>query len=80
MKLLNHLYAQNRTWAESNWAYQTANGTRLEFKNILNQIVIDKTANTYGWNNYRQGNFKYFNNQIFKPYHLFGTVERLVTW
>ena len=46
-----------------NWAYQTANGTRLEFKNILNQIGVDKTANTYGWNNYRQGNFKYFNNQ-----------------
>lgn len=46
-----------------NWAYQTANGTKLEFKNILNQIGVDKTANTYGWNNYRQGNFKYFSNQ-----------------
>jgi TonB-dependent receptor len=46
-----------------NWAYQTTNGTRLEFKNILNQIGVDKTANTWGWNNYRLGNFKYFSNQ-----------------
>ena len=46
-----------------NWAYQTTNGTRLEFKNLVNQIGVDKTANTYGWNNYRQGNFKYFSNQ-----------------
>lgn len=46
-----------------NWAYQTLNGTRFEFKNILNQIGVDKTANTEGLNNYRQGNFKYFSNQ-----------------
>ncbi len=46
-----------------NWAYQTAKGTKLEFKNILNQIGVDKTANTQGWNNNRQGNFKYFSNQ-----------------
>lgn len=46
-----------------NWAYQTTKGTRLEFKNIFNQIGVDKTANTEGWNNYRQGNFKYFSNQ-----------------
>ena len=46
-----------------NWAYQTNHGTRIEFKNMLNQIGVDKTANTYGWNNYRQGNFKYFSNQ-----------------
>ena len=46
-----------------NWAYQTNDGTRIEFKNMLNQIGVDKTANTYGWNNYRQGNFKYFSNQ-----------------
>ena len=46
-----------------NWAYQTAKGTRLEFKNILNQIGVDKSANTQGWNNYRLGNFKYFSNQ-----------------
>jgi TonB-dependent receptor len=46
-----------------NWALQTTNGTRLEFKNIFNQIGVDKTANTEGWNNYRQGNFKYFSNQ-----------------
>ncbi len=46
-----------------NWAYQATNGTRLEFKNLVNQIGVDKTANTYGWNNYRQGNFKYFSNQ-----------------
>jgi len=48
----------------NNWAFQTANGkNRLEFKNILNQIGVDKTANTFGWNNYRLANFKYFNNQ-----------------
>ena len=46
-----------------NWAYQTADGTRFEFKNILNQIGVDKTANTWGWNNYRIGNFRYFSNQ-----------------
>lgn len=46
-----------------NWAYQTAGGTKLEFKNIFNQIGIDKTANTSGWNNYRLANFKYFSNQ-----------------
>ena len=46
-----------------NWAYQTKGGTLYEFKNILNQIGGDKTANTEGWNNYRQGNFKYFSNQ-----------------
>jgi len=47
-----------------NWAYQTAGGkSKLEFKNILNQIGVDKTANTSGWNNYRLANFKYFSNQ-----------------
>jgi len=46
-----------------NWAYQTAKGTKLEFRNILNQIGVDKSANTEGWNNYRQGNFNYFSNQ-----------------
>ena len=47
-----------------NWAYQTASGkTKFEFKNILNQIGVDKSANTSGWNNYRLANFKYFSNQ-----------------
>jgi len=46
-----------------NWAYQTAKGTKLEFRNILNQIGVDKSTTTEGWNNYRQGNFKYFSNQ-----------------
>jgi len=47
-----------------NWAYQTANGKdKLEFNNLLNQIGVDKTANTMGWNNYRLANFKYFSNQ-----------------
>lgn len=46
-----------------NWSYITPNGTKYEFKNLLNQIGVDKTANTYGWNNYRLGNFKYFSNQ-----------------
>lgn len=40
-----------------NWGYQTTTGTRIEFKNLLNQIGEDKTSNTFGWNNYRQGNF-----------------------
>ena len=46
-----------------NWAYQTKGGTLYEFKNILNQIGGDKTANTEGLNTYRQGNFRYFTNQ-----------------
>jgi hypothetical protein len=46
-----------------NWSYQNAEGTRLEFKNLLNQIGIDKTANAEGWNNYRMSNFQYFSNQ-----------------
>lgn len=46
-----------------NWSYQNSEGTRLEFKNLLNQIGIDKTANTEGWNNYRMSNFQYFSNQ-----------------
>lgn len=46
-----------------NWAYQTANGTRLEFKNILNQIGEDKTSNTQGWNTNRYSNFQFFSNQ-----------------
>lgn len=46
-----------------NWAYQTAGGTKIEFKNLFNQIGVDKTANSYGWNNYRGQNYKYYNNQ-----------------
>jgi len=47
-----------------NWAYQTASGkTKLEFKNILNQIGVDRSADISGWNNYRIANFKYFSNQ-----------------
>jgi len=46
-----------------NWAYQTKRGTLYEFKNIFNQIGVDKSADTEGWNNYRLGNFKYFSNQ-----------------
>ena len=46
-----------------NWSYQNAEGMRIEFKNLLNQIGIDKTANTAGWNNYRMSNFEYFSNQ-----------------
>jgi hypothetical protein len=54
---------ESRVGLMHNWAYETKKGDRIEFKNILNQIGVDKTANTYGWNNYRQGNFKYFSNQ-----------------
>lgn len=46
-----------------NWAYQTANGTRIEFRNLLNQIGVDQTSNSEGWNNYRMSNFKYYSNQ-----------------
>lgn len=46
-----------------NWAYQTTNGTRIEFKNIFNQMGVDKSAITEGWNNNRQGNFIYYSNQ-----------------
>lgn len=46
-----------------NWAYQNTTGTRIEFKNLFNQIGIDKTANTSGWNNYRMSNFRYYSNQ-----------------
>lgn len=46
-----------------NWSYQLANGTRFEFRNLLNQIGIDKSADNAGWNNYRQANFKYYSNQ-----------------
>ncbi|HLP05530.1 MAG TPA: TonB-dependent receptor, partial [Paludibacter sp.] len=54
---------ESRVGLMHNWAYETKKGDRIEFKNILNQIGVDKTANIYGWNNYRQGNFKYFSNQ-----------------
>jgi hypothetical protein len=54
---------ESRVGLMHNWAYETKKGTRIEFKNILNQIGVDKTANTIGWNNNRQGNFKYFSNQ-----------------
>lgn len=54
---------ESRVGLMHNWAYESKAGTRIEFKNIVNQIGVDKTANTYGWNNYRQGNFKYFSNQ-----------------
>jgi hypothetical protein len=46
-----------------NWAYQNIAGTKIEFKNLLNQIGIDKTSNSEGWNNYRVSNFRYFSNQ-----------------
>ncbi len=46
-----------------NWAYQNITGTKIEFKNLLNQIGVDKTANSTGWNNYRMSNFQYFSNQ-----------------
>jgi len=46
-----------------NWALQLVEGTRIEFKNIFNQIGIDRTSNTEGWNNYRLSNFRYYSNQ-----------------
>jgi len=46
-----------------NWSYQLANGTRFEFRNLFNQIGVDKSADNAGWNNYRQANFKYYSNQ-----------------
>jgi outer membrane receptor protein involved in Fe transport len=46
-----------------NWALQLVEGTRIEFKNLFNQIGIDRTSNTEGWNNNRLSNFQYFSNQ-----------------
>lgn len=46
-----------------NWAFQNTKGSKFEFKNILNQTGIDKSAMTEGLNNNRQGYFKYFSNQ-----------------
>ena len=46
-----------------NWAYQNITGTKIELKNLLNQIGVDKTANAEGWNNYRNSNFQYYSNQ-----------------
>jgi len=54
---------ESRVGLMHNWAYETKKGTRIEFKNILNQIGVDKTANTSGLNTNRQGNFRYFSNQ-----------------
>lgn len=62
-KLTQDIYTRDvRIGLMHNWAYQNAAGTRLEFKNLLNQIGIDRTSNAVGWNNYRQGNFMYFSN------------------
>ncbi|MGL4363847.1 MAG: outer membrane beta-barrel protein [Bacteroidales bacterium] len=64
-----HDYKSN-TWEEDfkisllhNWAWQSKNGSSVEFKNLLNQIGVDKSTELTGWNNYRQSNFKYFSNQ-----------------
>lgn len=46
-----------------NWAYQNASGTKIEFKNILNQTGVDRTANNKGYNNNRQSNFEFYSNQ-----------------
>lgn len=46
-----------------NWAYQDTTGTSIEFKHLLNQIGIENTANSEGWNNYRRSNFQYFSHQ-----------------
>ncbi|MGL4907859.1 MAG: outer membrane beta-barrel protein [Bacteroidales bacterium] len=64
-----HDYTTN-TWSKDfkisllhNWAWQTKEGTSIEFKNLLNQVGVDKSSELFGWNNYRQSNFKYFSNQ-----------------
>ena len=46
-----------------NWAFQTTKGSKFEFKNIFNQVGIDRTATNEGWNNNRQGNFLFTANQ-----------------
>lgn len=46
-----------------NWAYQISKDNRLEFKNLLNQVGVDKSSNQTGRNNYRQADFQYFSNQ-----------------
>ncbi|MEA4935200.1 MAG: outer membrane beta-barrel protein [Paludibacter sp.] len=46
-----------------NWAYQDTTGNSIEFKHLFNQIGIESTANSQGWNNYRMSNFQYFSHQ-----------------
>lgn len=46
-----------------NWAFQNANGTKLEFKNLLNVTGVQLSSNTEGWNNYRMSNFRYYSSQ-----------------
>lgn len=46
-----------------NWAYQDTTGNSIEFKHLLNQIGIENTSNSEGWNNYRMSNFQYFSHQ-----------------
>jgi hypothetical protein len=46
-----------------NWGYQNAEGTRLEFKNLLNIAGTQNSSNTEGWNNYRMSNFRYYSSQ-----------------
>ena len=46
-----------------NWSYQSISGTKIEFKNLLNQIGVDRTANTAGYNTNRVSNFQYYSNQ-----------------
>lgn len=63
-KLNQDIYSRDvRIGLMHNWAYQNASGTRLEFKNLFNQIGIDRSSTSIGWNNYRQGNFEYYSNQ-----------------
>ena len=63
-KYLANIYSNEyKVGLMHNWAFQNTKGTSIEFKNILNQIGVDKTATTEGWNNYRQGSFKYISNQ-----------------
>ncbi len=63
-KYLADVYTRDvRIGLMHNWALQLVSGTRIEFKNMLNQISIDRTTNTAGWNNNRLSNFQYFSNQ-----------------
>lgn len=46
-----------------NWSYQINKSNRVEFKNLFNQVGLDKSSELWGRNYYRMGDFKYYSNQ-----------------
>jgi TonB-dependent receptor len=59
-----NLYSNEvRIGAMHNWAYLMSNGNKIEFKNTFNQIATDRSTTTEGFNNNRNSNFRFINNQ-----------------